>query len=465
MSVYEKLYPYQRKAVDHFVRQDPLQHALLADTGIGKTWIAAGVIENYINRCILPLDFLLVVHRANLESTWLRVLSEIGPTKVCTYTEWDTFKSCRRSRVPRVLIITYRMVHYSIKSLARHPWRLITYDEAHTLKDRSSVCSRDSSKFKSHGNRLILTGTPIEQKPIDLFAQFRFVAPHVLGKWGDFSKMYCRKGGYMGHVWEFRWQRLPRFKRTISPYIYQIRKKNVLRLPPMKIVSVKVHLLGKQREIYDKLEKEMVGTLNGSTIQSDLTVTNLIRLQQITGGFVRTDKVISTRTTSRGEIIPTYELATTGGNAKLRKTVAILRKVSPPVVVFCRFLEEIRILQQALDSRSIGTLTGATADRGNVVTGFQKGLTDILLCQIRTGGVGIDLFASHTAVIYSSSWSSIDHHQAISRLNRIGQNSPVTIYWLQAIDTIDEAIYRAIRNKQTNIKKILSTIKVRHEKT
>lgn len=457
--IYDSLHPYQRKVVDHFSKGVRIEHALIADTGVGKTWIAAGVIEKLIDFYHTGPLFLVICQKSNLESTWAKTLDRVAELDVCL--SWPEYKRAR-GRGPKVLVLSYGMVPSLISKLVRVEWALVIYDEGHKLKDRTSKASRDAAKLRGAENRLILTGTPIEKRPIDLFGQFRFCTPHLFGKWGDFAKMYCRKGGYMGHEWEFRWQRLPRFKRTITPYVYRLRKSEALQLPPLRIVNVKVPLLGQQRRLYDALETEMVASHNGSSITSQLTVTNLIRLQQIAGGFVRTDKVLSWRKTRQGARVPTYELLTTGGNAKLRKTLAILQRAEPPVVIFCHFLEEIRTLQAALPVMGTATLVGATTNRASVVEAFQAGLRKILLCQMRTGGVGIDLFAAHTGIIYSCDWSSIANEQAIARMHRHGQTDPVTIYWLQGENTIDEDIRKAILTKQKTIKSILSGIRNRH---
>jgi SNF2 family DNA or RNA helicase len=461
--IYDSLHPYQRKVVDYFSKGVRIEHALIADTGVGKTWIAAGVIEKLIDFYHMGPLFLVIAQKSNLESTWAKTLGRVAELDVCL--SWPEFKSAK-GRGPKVLVLSYGMVPSLITKLVRVEWALVIYDEGHKLKDRQSKTSRDAAKLRGAENRLILTGTPIEKRPIDLFGQFRFCTPHLFGKWGDFAKMYCRKGGYMGHEWEFRWQRLPRFKRTITPYIYRLRKREALALPPLRIVNVKVPLLGQQRRLYDALETEMVASHNGSDITSQLTVTNLIRLQQIAGGFVRTDKVLSWRKTKQGIRVPTYELLTTGGNAKLRKTLAILQRAEPPVVIFCHFLEELRVLRAAVTAlpgnKLVAELHGATHHRAEIVSQFQRGNLDILLCQMRTGGVGIDLFAAHTGIIYSCDWSSIANEQAIARLHRHGQKDPVTIYWLQADRTIDEDIRASIRTKQTTIKSILSGIRNRH---
>src|SRR5690606_16438260 len=146
------------------------------------------------------------------------------------------------------------------------------------------------------------------------------------------------------------------------------------------------------------------------------------------------------------------------GRAKLRKLKAIVRREQKPIVIFCRYLEEVRCIAEELEKEcpTVKTLTGRNRkERPQLIDDFQAGEIDILICQIKTGGVGIDLFRSCVAIFYSMSYSYIDFEQASARIHRRGQTRPVTIYLLIALGTIDHEIYSAILAKRRVTSRVL----------
>jgi SNF2 family DNA or RNA helicase len=292
----------------------------------------------------------------------------------------------------------------------------------------------------------------MDSSQIDIWAQMRFVEPEALGEtWGEFEQEYLKKTGFMGYKRKFRKEMADQFIEAIEPYALRIEKREVLDLKEPETIPVHVMLLGEQDKLYRQLDKESVARFNGHRIKADLEITKRIKLQQITGGFVIDDNE---------EVIRV-------GNAKVRRLKNLLKRIKPPAVIFCRFLEEMDIIKEVLPAGSFAELRGSVRDtkkdkaRSKIIQAFQAGKIDWLICQQKTGGVGIDLYRASVCIFYSMSHSWIDYDQALSRLDRRGQTERVTIFLILAYDTIDDDKLEAVMSKSSLTSAILRRLKRR----
>lgn len=468
-KLYDQLDVYQQNAVEFSIQA--MTAALFFEQGTGKTWITGGVIERLFGPSYIGL---LVVPLANLESTWVKFFVEQLP-QVPVYRTWEAFKV---APAPKQLLLHYEAASNKklITKLRRVRYTFIGYDESQRLKNRASIQSRHAAHLRASAMyKLILSGTPIEENPSDLWAQFRFLNPDVFGTvWKEFVAEYlepldaellerfdtARPGSFR---WEkvmremriannkrsFDFGKLPQFLELIKPYSLRVTK-DVLNLPPCNMHKVPIKLRGEQRRIYDELARDMVVRIgpNATRVVTPLRVTQLGRLQQIAGGYISDE---------HGDV---HEV----GRAKLRALRRIVVRQTGPVVIFCRFLEEIwaieeNLIEWAYDNGrppDIRTLTGRNKkNRGALIAEFQAGDVDVLICQIKTGGVGIDLYRSSVAIFFSYTYSYIDFEQAVARLHRRGQTSKVDLFLLHALGTIDEAIYSSILAKRKITSKVL----------
>jgi len=440
----DELYSYQASAVE-FVLARP-GSCLFLEQGTGKTMVLAAVMERMMSRSGTRTSgtsssFLVVVPLANIDTTWARTLRKIDGLTICR--SWDEF---HRSTGHRVLLIHYEGLNAKVvKKVRRHRWDLIGYDESQRLKSRSTRQSRTAMKLTWVGGRearvihpetkrVIMSGTPIESEPIDLWAQFRFALPEVFGhQWSKFERRWTKPTGYMGYKCEFRRELLPAFLKVIEPHILRIHKSDVLDLPPLTLIPSPVMLLGEQERIYEDLRRRSTTVVRGQTVMADLAITQLVRLQQVTGGFLQTPE-------------GTIDV----GRAKVRRLRALVAREDKPLVVFCKYRREVELITEALSKWRVGVLTGATKkkQRAPLLRSFQRGELDVLVCQVRVGGVGVDLYRAHVAIVYSTTFSYIDFDQLLARIHRHGQKHACRIWLLYANNTVDEEIYAAVSSKR-----------------
>lgn len=464
-TIWSKLDDYQRDAVAYCLRKKTV--GLFYEQGTGKTWITGGIVESLRSK---PGVVLLVVPLANKETTWI----ELFKKHFDVFTSWDEFffitggEPTRECRFP-VLILHYEAVNSIIDKLRKVDWTLVVYDESQRLKDRASLQSRTAAKLDAE-YKVILSGTPIEHQPQDLYGQFRFMRPQMFGKWGDFEREWLEpvpdllKGLRPNSMrWKkaikvlqiikskrkFKKTKLPQFLAKIKPYALSLKSADVLKLPPLTMVRVPVTLRGRQRRMYDELENTMVTEIGELKIRTPTRIVQLGKLHQICGGYLIDDEGVA------------HEV----GRAKLRETLEIIRRGPRPVVVFARYLEELRGIAENLpEEYSIDFLIGANRKRrADIQRQFQRGETDVLLAQYRAGGIGVDLFRSCTGVMHSTTYSLIDFEQAIKRLHRRGQTKAVTIYLPYAKETVDDSIYQAIYSKRSVSEAVLNYIRRRKQ--
>lgn len=469
LPLWKQLDPYQREPVDIALEIKTL--AILFDQGTGKTFVAGGIVEALANEAA-DRSYLLIVPLSNKISTWVKFIKKHLPQMELCFTleEYD------RAFANRLLLMHYEQVAPIIDKLKRRKWTLILYDESQRLKDRNSLQSRTAAKLRNSGEfKIILSGTPIDERPSDLWAQFKFMRPQVFGsRWKDFEDEFMEPIEGQNELTEglkharprsFKWfklmrdlqirrrkrkfdfDKLPEFLELASPWIVRVMQEDVLDLKPPIYKPVPIHMFGEQRRLYDTLERDLVVTVKKKTITAPMKAVKIWKCHQICGGYLKDED---------GD---THEV----GRAKLRRLLILARKVEGPVVIFCRYTAEANAIAKALRRVTRGRIelfTGKTKqkDRPKIQEDFQAGKIDFLVAQIRTGGVGIDLFRANIVFVYSFNHSWIDFDQAIKRLQRRGQTRQVTIFLLFIAGTIDVLIRDAILKKRKIVEYVLGQI-------
>ncbi len=435
---WSRLDDQQKDAVKFTRRQKTV--GLFALQGTGKTWITLATIEGLLSEASDDFAGLVISQKNNKETTWLELMGHLSDVTVTS--DWETFKKTKGNRI---LVLHYEQVPKLITRLIRFGdrWTLIAIDECHRLKARGSGASRWAARLRYFGEyRLGLSGTPLEQSPMDVWAQMRFIRPQVLGdKWKTFTRRYCIACGWMNKKREFRQDRMKRFMEVLSPWCIRLTDK-ALDLPPYRVINHRISLPPETRDVYLQMRKRRrVHIPGGEIIRAPLTISRDVKLAQITGGFILGEEGY-------------YWLH----DAKLLRVSRVIRDSHKPVVVFCRFMPEIEELRLRLEVNHglrVGVYTGRTKNKADVQRAFQRGEIDVLICQLRAGGSGIDLYKGRTLIVYSADWSSVNFDQLIRRLVRRGQVNKVRIHLMVVRSSIDTSIHRRIKSKYRKIRPVM----------
>lgn len=460
-----KQYPWLKQLRPHQVRgvkaaSSIAGYAILFAQRTGKTWVTGGVIRASDDR-----DVLLVGPKTNLESTWVKFFQEkMEDFTVCrSLDEYRAFR--KKSDGPVVLVLNYEAVTPLVSKLRRVRWDRIVYDEAQRLKNRTSRSSRDAALLRdSAARRLALSGTPMDLSEKDLWAIMRFVNVYVFGdSWKDFEGTFMEEpkidlSRKMGQLQRRRMvlasaiakRKAPLsedgkklFAELIGPHMMRVSKEDA-GIEPANIHRLLFDLKGKQEKKYRQLEKTMVVKTKGTKIKTPLKIVQMGKLQQMTGGHIKDED---------GNIhLVGYE--------KKRQLKAAIERFAPDdrFVIFCKFVFEVHQIEKMLKAmgfRSIAKLWGKVKDiktdkrRTNMLLGFQRGEFDVMVCQQKTGGVGVDLYRARKFFVYSMGHSFIDFDQMLSRGDFLEQTQRADYYFLMVRNSIDTDIFNSVKAKKS----------------
>ena len=343
----------------------------------------------------------------------------------------------------RVAVVNYEATWRMEQALARFAkGGLIIADESHRIKTPGAQQSKAMGRLGQMASyRLLLTGTPVTQNPLDIWSQYRFLDPSIFGRsFYAFRNRYAIMGGYQNYQ-VVGFKNLDELVEKAHKIAFRITRAECLDLPPEIVQHVPVSLGRKASTVYQEIEEAAIARLSSdATVSAANILTELLRLQQVAGGWVTTDD---------GR---TVQVGTEKLDALMDLLEDLLAHEQRKVIVFCRFVPEIRAILDACQKAGIAAegLFGETRDRGELVRRFQEEAEPrVMVIQIQTGGLGITLHRADTAIFYSTGWSLADYEQAKARIQRAGQTAEKVQYFhLIAKDTVDERIMQALAEKR-----------------
>lgn len=398
---------------------------------------------------------------------------------------------------------------------------LLIIDESHRIKSPGGKASKRLGDIGRRvraieGHVLLLTGTPMPHSPLDLYAQYRAADPSIFGSSNQTFKMrYAgRKVMYVANGGEPVWEEAPdgtairrvgvdppktpplrrakpgepvyavgpkgealydglsdlrrdEFERLAGSIMFRMDQDELdklLGLPPTVDVYRTCELEPVTRKLYDELHDDMVAQVEGGYVTAANAMVLVLRLAQVVSGcapIVTLDDpfYMSDPIGPSSEPVLSVALLAQPEKAALLKDILSDLPEDEPVVVFARFRHDLDSIRRVAEDlgRTYGELSGRRRD-GLAGPKMNPDIT-ILGCQLRSGGVGIDLTRARYGVYYSLDFSLADHQQSRKRLHRPGQTRRTTYIHLLAADTVDESIYWALRHRAEVIDAILDRMK------
>lgn len=451
-------FPFQKAGI-HFVMEVFKEYpgALIADEmGTGKTIQSAGVIN------VLNPDRVLVVCPASLKYNWERELKRwlVHPKDVIVVNGDDVDFSLNA-----IYIINYDILHRIPEE--NYQYNLIIVDECHYIKNPKAkrsklVKSITKTSVKQGGKVLFLTGTPIVNRPIELYPILELAAPSAFGNFWSYAKRYCN-AHYNGYGWDFRGaSNLEELQGKLRSTIMIRRlKKDVLKeLPPKnrKIVPVKLNKMFAEEEIF-KLAEDLQNIKNYISVLREFERVGVesADLAEVMAEFDEKMKVMFERV---AEMRRFYAIHKAPFAADYIVSLVKEEEVDG-LVVFAHHHDVLEIIQKALEAKGItyARITGKenAEQRQKAVEDFQSGKVDVVLCSILAAGVGITLTRAKTAVFVELDWVPGNILQAEDRLHRIGQEAEcVDIHYIVARYTLDENFADYLTRKIEIIEKALN---------
>ncbi len=448
-TVKADLRPYQKDGFDflaHLV-QIKLGGILADDMGLGKTlqtltWLAWLKDRNKKN----PKPS-LVICPASVLHNWRREAEKFVPDLKVLVLESGAARHNLRKQIPEhdIIVTNYALLRRDLEELNKFAFRAVILDEAQFIKNPGAQVTQSVKQIKSEC-RLALTGTPLENRLLDLWSIVDFIQPGYLGTQEHFLETYEPKGGADAESA----QRIARrqLSAKLRPLLLRRLKKHVAKDLPDRIEERRDCPLGEeQRKLYlaelrrsrDQIMQAVEEQgLNKSKMH---VLAALTRLRQV---CCHPQLVGSDSPSGKTETL--FELLDT------------LVHDGQKVLVFSQFVQMLALLEKECHARNIKThlLTGQTKDRQEVVNAFQSDPNPgVFLLSLRAAGTGLNLTNASYVVLYDPWWNPAVEAQAIDRSHRIGQTQTVNAYRLIAPGTVEEKIWELQQSKAKTIADVL----------
>ena len=424
--------------------------AFLMDMGTGKTITTIAVAGTLFRKW--KITKMLVVAPKSIVNVWqqefekfaafnyqLVVLDGTGTQKA------DTIRNMIGTGL-QVIVVNYESCWRLEAEISRWQPELIVCDESSKIKNPQAKCSKALHRLgKISRYNMILTGTPITNSPLDFFSQYKFLDESIFGSsFYAFRSYYAIMGGYQKHQ-VIGYRHLPELVEKAHSIAFRIRLDEAVELPKFVDEIRPIRLEKQAQKIYDGIDKESFAELMSGEVTTRNVLTRLLRLSQVTGGFIRNDD---------------GDVAQQISSAKLEALEDIVDScmdAGNKVVVFARFVPEIDAIAKMLAKKQIGyaLIKGDVKDRAEQVEAFQNDDSiRVFIGQLQTTGMGLTLTAGSVGVYYSLDFSYANYDQSRARIRRIGQTQRGVYIHLVCKDTVDETVMDAL-HKKADVSKLL----------
>jgi non-specific serine/threonine protein kinase len=450
-----ELRPYQKAGFDwlYFLRESRFGGCLADDMGTGKTIQALCFLQSLKEsrsrgkRKTEPRSAHLLVVPRSLVTNWEREGQKFTPDlKVLNFSQTERAADVAEFDQYDVVLTTYGILLREIERLKEYEFDTAILDEAQAIKNPLSESAKAARQLKCR-HRLTLTGTPVENNTLELWSQFAFLNPGLLG-----SADYFREG-FTGPIErENDEEAVKTLRRLVYPFILRRTKDQVaLDLPPRSEKILWNEMEPEQRRLYTQTRDEYRALIlkmiedKGIKDARFRILEGLLRLRQICNH----PRLVK----------PGYQ----GGSAKLDallETIETLQAEGHKALIFSQFVQMLRIVERELKKAKIpyAYLDGSTVNRQARVDAFQ---TDekirVFLISLKAGGVGLNLTAADYVIHIDPWWNPAVEMQATDRAHRIGQDKPVFVYKLMMRDSVEEKILQLQDRKRNLVKQLIAT--------
>jgi SNF2 family DNA or RNA helicase len=422
-----------------------LSGILADDMGLGKTLQAIIAISQY-HRKGHPT---LIVCPTSLLYNWKEEIARFNPQLKAIVVDGipqQRKKVIEQAKKYDVIITSYSLLQKDVEIYEPTVFAYTVLDEAQHIKNRGTRNAKSVKQIRSE-QRLILSGTPIENSLDELWSLFDFLMPGFLGSYERFIEKYVRVSG---EEWSANLQYL---KKKVAPFILRRMKADVLSdLPPISEITYRCQLSETQLELYrsyaasarDELVK-LVARDGFDKVQIHVLAT-LTRLKQIC-----CHPAIFAKETAEANDSAKYDM--------LLELIPSLVDGNHKTVIFSQYTKMLQIMKKDLLEMGIRFvyLDGTSKNRLEIVKQFNEDpKISIFLVSLKAGGTGLNLVGADTVIHYDMWWNPAVENQATDRVHRMGQKQSVSVFKLVTMGTIEEKIIAMQQRKQGIVKKVVS---------
>jgi len=403
---------------------------IIAPKGVYKTWYSQE-IPTHLAAHIHPKTVLWQAMINQKQQKELNTLFETGHDLHILIMNVEAFS-------------TKKGVDFAARFLNSHN-TYMAVDESTTIKNPGAKRTKSIVSLGKYAKyRRIMTGSPITKSPLDLYKQCEFLDEYLLdhSSYYTFRTRYAvmRKANFNGRSVEIvvGYKNLGELSDKIKPFSYRVLKDDCLDLPKKTFMKRIITLTAEQQKVYKQMKEMALAQLNGKLLTTANALSQLMRLHQITcGHFKANDGSIQTVK-----------------NNRLSELIDLLEEVEGKAIIWAHYQYDVQTIIEAIKKQygndAVVDYYGKTPndERQDNIEKFQSDpKCRFLVGTPSTGGYGITLTAASTMIYYSNGYDLEKRQQSEARIDRIGQENPMTYIDILCEDTVDERIVKALRKK------------------
>jgi superfamily II DNA or RNA helicase len=425
-----QLRPYQAQGVAwlDLLRESGLGGVLADDMGLGKTVqiLALLALEKARGHLSEPA---LIVAPTSLMSNWFSEARKFAPDLRVLVLHGPGRKQCFASISDHdVVLTTYPLIARDREVLLSRDWHMAVLDEAQTVKNPDASTTRWLREVKAK-HRFCMTGTPMENHLGELWSIMSFANPGYLGDKASFTRQWRTPIEKRADT-----ARATVLAQRVKPFLLRRTKAEVAaELPAKSEIVERIVIEGGQRDLYDSIRLSMSEKVRKAIAQRGLAKSHIVVLEAL----------LRMRQACCDPALLKLDDGIERPSAKLDRLMDMVLELlseGRKIIVFSQFTSMLDLIRTRFDVERVrySLLTGKTKDRKEAIDGFQNGASDVFLVSLKAGGVGLNLTAADTVIIFDPWWNPAVEEQAIDRTHRIGQDKAVFVYRLVASGTIEE---------------------------
>ena len=403
---------------------------IVAPKGVYKNWYSSEIPTHLPNH----IEKNMVLWQANITKQQQKYLDSLFKTGTDLHILIMNVES----------LSTKKGVDFAARFLNSHR-TMMAIDESTTIKNPTAKRTKNIVALGKYAQyKRILTGSPVTKSPLDLYTQCEFLDPWLLDhqSFYSFRTRYAvmRKMNFGGRSVEIPvgYKNLGELSDKLKPFSDRVLKDDCLDLPKKTFMKRTVQLTPDQFKVYEQMKKEALAIMNGKMTTTANALTQLMRLQQITCGHFKADDGTTQEINSN----------------RLDELINVLGELEGKVVIWAHWQSDVRQIIKAVvkdfGNNSFVDYYGLTPqdERQQNIKRFQEDdACRFFIGTPQTGGYGITLTAASNMIYYSNGYDLEKRQQSEARIDRIGQEKPMTYIDIICEDTVDERIVKALRKK------------------
>ena len=393
---------------------------LADDMGLGKTLQALALIVARAGE-----GPTLVIAPTSVTGNWMAEAARFAPTlQVHVLAEGDRQRILATAGPFDLVIASYGILVNEIDLLSQPVWETVILDEAQAIKNSTTQRFKSAVRLQARA-RITLTGTPIENRLDELWAQLRFLNPGLLGSLERF------RARFVSPIESGDASARDRLRRLIAPFLLRRTKTQVLQeLPARTEITLQVPPTTEERAFYEALRRNALENLAGAEIKLLVVLAELTRLRRAC--------------CHPRLVLPSYPSEEGSKLQMLTRLLDEMRQGNHRALVFSQFVDHLSLVRAQLEALGVSYqyLDGSTPaqERTRRVAAFQAGQGEVFLISLKAGGLGLNLTGADYVIHLDPWWNPAVEDQASDRAHRFGQTRPVTIYRMVASHTVEEKI-------------------------